>query len=297
MTQTERQAWLEERRSGIGSSDVAPILGLSPWATALDVYHSKVTPGHEAEMNAAMEWGHRLEPAIAGAIIDRYGWSLTRGELVRHPDYDFLFANPDRINLDGELIEIKTSSTSEGWGEAETDEIPLHYWVQVQHQLECLHHVTGCELAWVCVLFSGREFRRYRVPYDRKHLETVLPALDEFWQCVLQRTPPEPDWSHDGIAESVIRNYRPEEGKAVELSHDLTPVIEEYDRLGAEIRSMEKAREMAKARILAAMAGAEIGLAANGAKVSARVTERKEYIAKATSYVNFRITKPKERNQ
>ena len=38
----EHAAWLEGRRQGIGSSDAPAVLGLSPWACALDVYSSKV---------------------------------------------------------------------------------------------------------------------------------------------------------------------------------------------------------------------------------------------------------------
>ena len=33
--------WLEERRKGIGGSDVAAIMGLSPWKTAYQVYQDK----------------------------------------------------------------------------------------------------------------------------------------------------------------------------------------------------------------------------------------------------------------
>ena len=38
MTNEERTAWLNERRKGIGGSDVAAIIGLSPWTTPLDIY-------------------------------------------------------------------------------------------------------------------------------------------------------------------------------------------------------------------------------------------------------------------
>ena len=37
-----RTEWLLERKKGIGGSDAAKILGLSPWGTALDVWADKV---------------------------------------------------------------------------------------------------------------------------------------------------------------------------------------------------------------------------------------------------------------
>ena len=41
----QREQWLAERRLGIGGSDVAPILGLSPWATPLDAMLPVIAPG------------------------------------------------------------------------------------------------------------------------------------------------------------------------------------------------------------------------------------------------------------
>ena len=37
MTNEQRATWLEGRRTGIGGSDVAAVLGLNPWKTPLDV--------------------------------------------------------------------------------------------------------------------------------------------------------------------------------------------------------------------------------------------------------------------
>ena len=37
------------RRTGIGGSDAAAILGLSPWATPLDIYNEKVSAEEIAE--------------------------------------------------------------------------------------------------------------------------------------------------------------------------------------------------------------------------------------------------------
>ena len=36
--------WLKERQKGIGGSDVAAILGMSPWRTPYQVWEEKTTP-------------------------------------------------------------------------------------------------------------------------------------------------------------------------------------------------------------------------------------------------------------
>ena len=67
MTNEERTAWLNERRKGIGGSDVAAIIGLSPWTTPLDIYEQKLGIALPSEETEAMYWGTALEPAIRQA--------------------------------------------------------------------------------------------------------------------------------------------------------------------------------------------------------------------------------------
>ena len=45
--------WLEYRRRGIGGSDAAAILGISPFATARDLYYDKlkIVPFDDSESN------------------------------------------------------------------------------------------------------------------------------------------------------------------------------------------------------------------------------------------------------
>ena len=40
---TNRAEWLKARRSGIGGSDVAAILGLNRYKSALDIYNDKIS--------------------------------------------------------------------------------------------------------------------------------------------------------------------------------------------------------------------------------------------------------------
>lgn len=50
MTNEQRTAWLESRRTGIGGSDVAAVLGLNPWKTPLDVWNDKLGISEDKEM-------------------------------------------------------------------------------------------------------------------------------------------------------------------------------------------------------------------------------------------------------
>ena len=56
------EEWLAYRRKGIGGSDVAALLGISPWRTARDLFYDKlniaVVEDHEDNW-VALEMGHR----------------------------------------------------------------------------------------------------------------------------------------------------------------------------------------------------------------------------------------------
>ena len=62
------QEWLAYRRQGIGGSDVAAILGISPFRTARDLYDDKLNIASavdDAGNWVALEMGHLLEPLVA----------------------------------------------------------------------------------------------------------------------------------------------------------------------------------------------------------------------------------------
>lgn len=74
------EEWLSYRRRGIGGSDVAALLGISPWRTARDLYYDKlnVAAVEDEEGNwVALEMGHLLEPLVA-KIFER--------KVVNQPD-------------------------------------------------------------------------------------------------------------------------------------------------------------------------------------------------------------------
>ena len=70
-----RGEWLACRRQGIGGSDAAAVLGISPFRTARDLYFDKLGfPIEAGEENwVALEMGRLLEPLAAGQniLVDR----------------------------------------------------------------------------------------------------------------------------------------------------------------------------------------------------------------------------------
>lgn len=242
MNPADRKAWLAERRTGIGGSDVAGILGLSRWTTPLAVYLDKIGQAPESDDNAPMKWGRYLEPVIRQAYSDETGRTVRTMDMIRHPVREFMLANIDGFTDDGRLLEVKTARTAEGWGEVGTDEIPTPYMLQVQHYLE----VTGFEFADVAVLIGGSDFRIYEVGVDPELIHLIVEAEAEFWRRVLERDPPPPVTVSDAIA----RWGRASRAEAVEAGEDAQRAIRELRDVKAQRADLDEREERAKAEIM-----------------------------------------------
>lgn len=186
---SDRADWLAARRSGIGGSDAAAVLGLSPWRTPLAVYLEKRGEGAESAETEPMRWGTRLEPLVRQEYADRAGEVVRVPDgLLRHPAHQWMLATIDGVTDSGRLVEIKTARSAEGWGEPGTDQVPQAYLIQVQHYLA----VTALPVADVAVLIGGSDYRQYEVPADRELHEMLIEQEAAFWARVQSGEPPEP---------------------------------------------------------------------------------------------------------
>ena len=145
--------WYAFRKTGVGGSDAAAILGLSPWRTNVDVWEEKVgiKVPDDISRNAAVEYGIAAEdPLVKLFALDfpEYDVKIDKSVVYRR---GFMFASLDAELLDKEtqelgILEIKTTEPRsavalEKWDRA----VPEYYYVQVLHQLI----VTGREYAFL----------------------------------------------------------------------------------------------------------------------------------------------------
>lgn len=184
---------IEARRTGLGGSDAAAVLGLSKFRTPLSVYLEKVDPA-ALPVQKSPEWLHwrwLMEPAI------RAEWALRTGLTVdvhpitlRSEQYPWMVANVDGLVGREAGVEVKTVAFSavDNWGEPGTDEIPQEYLIQVIHYMV----VTGRARWYVPALFNGAELRTYVVERPADTIIDVLIARERaFWiDNVEARIPP-----------------------------------------------------------------------------------------------------------
>lgn len=227
-----------DRAKYLGGSDVAGILGISPWRTPLDVYLDKVQP-REREYDPSRERiltrGKRMEPYVIDLLQEETGLQVVRrGERYIDPALPFIAAEIDAEAATGENIEIKTSSPfkSKEWGEQQTDEIPVYYTAQAMHGMM----VTGAPVCVFGVLIGADDFRIYRVERDEETIAGIRAKEVEFWERVQRRDAPEPTTVQD-----VFTLYgKTTSGAAIEASDVIAADVlalknyrEDLKRLGA----------------------------------------------------------------
>lgn len=295
MNATQRAEWLERRRNGVGSSDAPAILGVSPWATSLDVYLDKTGATNGKTVTKEMEWGLRHEPAIAAAYEDRTGCPLfTAGMICQHSQFPWMLASLDRIRKDPDdkrIVELKTCNpfTADEWGEEGTDQIPRTYIVQVQHQMA----VTGYDLADVAVLIGLADFRIYTVPRCQPLIDVMIEREREFLDKVQSRTPPEPDWRHH-VTLDTIRLLFGIEDETIHLDETAIDLVNRHEEAKARESAAKSDKDRAKAELLYMMRTASRAELLDGTVLSRKEVHRKAYHVKETSYLDFRIKRAKE---
>lgn len=185
-----KKNWLEERRKGIGGSDVGTILGFNKYKTKLELFFEKINPIEEKEETEAAYFGNILEDIVAKEFEKRTGKKVRRDRKhYKHKEYKFLMANIDR-RIVGEkaILECKTVNAF-NYKEWEGEEIPPCYILQVQHYLL----VTGLEKAYIAVLIGGNRFIYKEIEKDLELIELIKKECIEFWECVKNRIPPSID--------------------------------------------------------------------------------------------------------
>lgn len=219
---------LQLRKSYLGGTDIAAILGRSKWRTAMDVAVSKWGLNPYAEVEQTPEEtpdyllsGHIFEQGVAEFYEIRTGngpctrvTDFQEHEFILHPDYPWAAGSPDRLVFrDGAIhhgVEIKTQSMSmlRYWGEPGTDQIPDDYLLQVHWYLFICSAFFKTDIPYwdVPVVFGGNTFECWRVLRDSAFEQVLFAAASDFWiRVILGGEVPAID---GGVASAKYLQYR-----------------------------------------------------------------------------------------
>ncbi|GAA1765738.1 lambda-exonuclease family protein [Streptomonospora arabica] len=213
--------WHAARAGRLGGSDMAAVLGRSPWTSPYRLWHLKAGRVQEEPTTPEQARGHYLEDGIRRWWGDQNPeFEISTGGTYVHAERDYQLANPDGIVLEGGepvgILEVKTDGQDDPdtWGKSGTDEIPLYYRTQILWYLDAL----GLEVAHVAVLTARLEFRHYTVRYDADEAAALRFRAELFLDSLAFNAPPD----FDGATSTyqTVRELHPAiDGTPVELTY------------------------------------------------------------------------------
>ena len=279
-----REQWLEYRRKGIGGSDAAAVLGISPFRTGRDLYYDKlnIVTADDAENWVQLEVETLLEPLVAKIFAHKTGYKIYRRPFMfQHPLYPWMLADLDyMVELpDGTtaILEIKTTNynAKDNWWYNGEEIVPIYYESQGRHYMA----VMNIDRVYFCCLYGNNENEVIirHIERDPDYEAEMIALEGNFWNYhVLTQTPP--PYTEDGelTLESVRRHFGPADENApeIELSVPLASSLVRYTELQAEkselnreVKRVENEMKRLQGRIVAEM-GRSCTATANSGGVS-----------------------------
>jgi putative phage-type endonuclease len=253
----EREEWLEIRKSGIGSSEVATIVGLNPWETPYQLWRRKKGLDEPKQENFAMKAGHYLEDAVSRFWADETGREVIKRSagdwIIRDNERSYLQVSPDRTYWTGDvhndnnkgILECKTTQM-----DISADELPKHWFCQVQYQLGVAGYEHG-SLAW---LTRGREFGYKDIDFVPDFYAWLVDEVDKFWnENIIGGKEP----SSISVKDVLIKFDKVTDGKSIETNPEIYDAWTELKNVKAEMKVLADKQAELEDRIKIAFGDAE----------------------------------------
>lgn len=289
-----RERWLELRRDGLGGSDIAAILGLSPFASPYSVWQDKVGIAAEKEQSERMRWGQLLEDPVRQAFSEETGHALRRLRPVTMYGSDELpraYFTPDSLvgRRVTALLEIKTTDLRMAgrWQDEETGEprVPPYYEAQCQWGAA----VLGLAEVHLAVLIGGNDLRLFHLEADPELGADLFDQAEAFLRLVDARTPPDPDGS-PATTEAIRRALSVSEPESVHEADDTFAELVSELRAAKAFTSLAHERQAAiENRLKMAMGDAEVARRGERTLCTFRSSEVAEHVVKACRRRTLRL--------
>lgn len=258
ITPKNRAEWLQARNNGIGSSEVATVLGLNPFETPYRLWRRKKGIDQTQEETFAMRAGHYLEDAVSKFYADETGATIIKssaGDWFYTNDLrPYLQVSPDRTgwpqgsphNEAGKIIlECKTTQR-----QVDPQDVPDHWYLQLQYQLGTAEMNHGA-LAW---LTQGRDFGYKEFDFDQQIFDFMISRIDEFWDRYILGDEIPPDIND---ADTLLRYPLHTMGKRFTADITLADKVAELKEVKKEISALDQRKEEIECEIKMAFGDCE----------------------------------------
>lgn len=305
------QEWKEQRRTCIGASEAATILGESDkdWMSRFSIWAEKVHGIETVEESERMRIGSRIEEFIAGEFvfwaeenIPDYGGIYGDGKTLYHSEaYPCIGATPDRLVCDNDgnnigVCEIKNLDkfTHVGGENIATEKlwetaIPLQYQIQVQQQL----YVLGLRRGWIAALIGGNKFKVYQVEANERFMSAMVAAEVDFWERYVETKTPPPTDGTEATTTAIKLLHPNDDGSELELGDpEWIGKIIGLEEIKKQIKELECRRTVIENE-LKAVIGSSTFAYCGDKKISFRTQTRPAHEVKESTFRVLRIGKRK----
>ena len=244
----------DDRSQFIGSSDVAALFDVHPFMSRWELWHTKAGNLPQGDLSGVerVQWGTRLEDAIAHGLAEQHGWLVERHDRsMAHPTVKGMQAKPDYQLLEPctrghGILEVKNVDwlQHKRW---DNDEPPLGYMLQLQHQLAC----TGLKWGRIGYLIGGNESGFNEYDARPAIIEQIEKRVTEFWESIKLNKPPPIDFEQDAALVAKIYN-EVDAGSHADMTDDerLLDLCRRYQDWSDEAKAAETTAKALKAEIL-----------------------------------------------
>ena len=177
-----------------------------------------------------------------------------------------------------------------GWA-AVGDEIidtPLHYLIQVQHQLACRPDALH---GWLIACVGGNRLYRTKIERHPGSIAAIERAVVDFWVSIREERAPTPDFQADAAAVAALYAHAGVATADLSANNRLPELCAAYQRAGADEKAAKGAKAAAKAEIFREIGDAAKALCSDGYTVSAGMVAGAEVAYSRKAYRAFAVNK------
>ena len=244
-----------DRRSHLGGSEAAAIMGVSKWKTPFQLWEEKTgrfVQTVDPAKQKLFDRGHRWEPVALDMLLDELtarGHAvelLGRGIRYQDPEHAFLQGEIDaEILLDGEHVNVELKTVggfaANQWGEMDSDEVPIHYAAQVMYGLG----LTGRRLCVVGALIGADNMIPYFVERDDETIAAMREKCVEFWTVNVQG-----DKAPDPVnMDDIHRIFARVNGRPAEVDEETAQALQDLAAVRSQIKAYEGDEESLKFKV------------------------------------------------
>lgn len=265
-----RDVWLDARRKGLGSSDVAKVLNLTGFGTSQQVFHDKLGHlPHDDDFSEPAHFGILFEDPLARDWARRNRTVVEPVGILANESDPWQMCTLDRLCTECPLdrsvrslcaLEVKTRNAfvAKLWKQGPPDDVLAQVLWQIL--------VTGLDHIHVVCLIGGNDYRQYTVRRE-DHLKLVAYINAEagrLWHehILTRREPPlTGEEAPDALIELYGRLHPDRDGVVVlDRDGDAHDAMSEYVEAVATERDAKKKKALAKAKLLATLGTAQAAL-------------------------------------